>query len=170
MADDTISRRAAIVALKNALLAWSNMSEWREEKIIKAIAEVPPTQPNVPDTNVGDMISRQAAIDVLRTCYDTEAITYTNGKEYIDYDQALDLMENLPSAQPEITEDDVKEYCRKRCWIVVTSDLYDEMMKRWSQPERKKGHWTEANTHTFGIYECDVCKGWHIHSKQTKRV
>ena len=29
-----------------------------------------------------------------------------------------------------------------------------------AQPERKKGHWTEANTHTFGIYECDVCKGW----------
>ena len=30
----------------------------------------------------------------------------------------------------------------------------------YAQPERKKGKWTEANTHTFGIYECDVCKGW----------
>ena len=48
-----------------------------------------------------DTISRQAAIDALRTCYDTEAITYTNGNEYISYDQALDLIDELPSAQPE---------------------------------------------------------------------
>ncbi len=48
-----------------------------------------------------DCISRQAAIDVLRTCYDTETVTYTNGNEYIDYDQALDLLNSLPSAQPE---------------------------------------------------------------------
>ena len=48
-----------------------------------------------------DMIDRQAAIDALRTCYDTEAITHTNGNEYIDYDQALDLINTLPSAQPE---------------------------------------------------------------------
>ena len=48
-----------------------------------------------------DLISRQAAINALRTCYDTEAVTYTNGNEYIDYDQALDLLNSLPSAQPE---------------------------------------------------------------------
>lgn len=30
-----------------------------------------------------DLISRQAAIDALRTCYDTETVTYTNGNEYI---------------------------------------------------------------------------------------
>jgi len=55
-------------------------------------------------TNVGDMIYRQAAIDVLRTCYDTEAITYTNGNKYISYDQALDLFDELPSAQPQYEE------------------------------------------------------------------
>lgn len=48
-----------------------------------------------------DCISRQAAIDVLRTCYDTETVTYTNGNEYIDYDQALDLLNSLPTVQPE---------------------------------------------------------------------
>ena len=48
-----------------------------------------------------DFISRQEAIDSLRTCYDTEAVTYTNGNEYISYDQALELIEKLPSAQPE---------------------------------------------------------------------
>lgn len=33
--------------------------------------------------NNSDCISRQAAIDALRTCYDTETVTYTNGNEYI---------------------------------------------------------------------------------------
>jgi hypothetical protein len=48
-----------------------------------------------------DLISRQAAIDALRTCYDTETVTYTNGNEYIDYDQELDLLNSLPTVQPE---------------------------------------------------------------------
>ena len=48
-----------------------------------------------------DLIDRQAAIDALRTCYDTETVTYTNGNEYIDYDQALDLLNSLPTVQPE---------------------------------------------------------------------
>ena len=154
--DDTISRQATIDAIDKR---FDNVPMEQTAEILKLrkdLRELPSAQPNVPDTNVGDMISRQAAIDVLRTCYDTEAITYTNGKEYIDYDQALDLMENLPSAQPEITEDDVKEYCRKRCWIVVTSDLYDEMMKRWSQPERKKGKWIKI-TNVNHTYACSVC-------------
>jgi len=47
------------------------------------------------------LIDKQAVIDALRTCYDTEAITYTNGNEYIDYDQALDLINTLPSVQQE---------------------------------------------------------------------
>jgi len=50
---------------------------------------------------VDDLISRTETIDALRTCYNTEAITYTNGNEYIDYDQALDLINTLPSAHPQ---------------------------------------------------------------------
>jgi hypothetical protein len=46
-----------------------------------------------------DLISRTAALDALRTCYDTETITYTNGDEYISYDQALAEIEELPSAE-----------------------------------------------------------------------
>lgn len=29
-----------------------------------------------------------------------------------------------------------------------------------AQPERKQGKWIEANTHTYGIYECTACKAW----------
>ena len=47
----------------------------------------------------GDLISRQAAIDALRTCYDTETITMDNGDEYINYGDAVGEIEQLPSAQ-----------------------------------------------------------------------
>ena len=50
----------------------------------------------------GDTISRQAAIDALRTCYDTETVTMDDGDEYINYGDAIGEIEQLPSAQPEI--------------------------------------------------------------------
>ena len=43
--DDTISKKAALVAVKGALMAWSYMPEWRDEKILEAIAELPPAEP-----------------------------------------------------------------------------------------------------------------------------
>lgn len=47
-----------------------------------------------------DTISRQAAINALRMCYDTETITMDNGDEYIDYGDAVNEIEQLPPAQP----------------------------------------------------------------------
>ena len=43
--DDVISRQAALVAVKDALMAWSYMPEWRDEKILEAIAELPSAEP-----------------------------------------------------------------------------------------------------------------------------
>lgn len=48
-----------------------------------------------------DLISRQAAIDALRTCYDTETLTMDNGDEYILYEDAVGEIEALPFEQPE---------------------------------------------------------------------
>lgn len=38
---DMISRQAAIVAVKYALLAWSNMPQWRDDKITEALVKQP---------------------------------------------------------------------------------------------------------------------------------
>ena len=58
-----------------------------------------------------DLISRQAAIDVLQTCYDSDSVIFKNGYAYIRYDQALQLMGKLPFAQPEIIRcKDCKHY------------------------------------------------------------
>ena len=51
--------------------------------------------------NNSDIISRQMAIDALRMCYDTDTVTMDNGDEYINYDDAVGEIEQLPSIQPE---------------------------------------------------------------------
>lgn len=58
--------------------------------------ELPPAQPDVPDTNVGDMISRRMAIDALcDNCDNAQAVCpHYPCKQYI-------AIEQLPSAQPE---------------------------------------------------------------------
>ena len=43
--DEQISKKAALVAVKDALMAWSYMPEWRDEKILEAIAELPSAEP-----------------------------------------------------------------------------------------------------------------------------
>ena len=99
-----------------------------------------------------DTISRRAAIDALDKRFDNVPMEQTAEILMLRKD-----LRELPSAQPEITEDDVKEYCRKRCLIVVTSDLYDEMMKRWSQPEREKGKWIDVKCGTVSLWACSKC-------------
>ena len=72
-------------------------------------------------------------------CVSKQAVIKAVDKHTFDTDKGLCLdeditciLEEIQFAQPEITEDDVKEFCKKRCWIVVTSDFYDEMIQRWS--------------------------------------
>ena len=82
-----------------------------------------------------DLVSRQAAIEALRTCYDTEAITYTNGNEYIDYDQALDLINTLPPVQP-------KPKTEKCKWVrydyrTICPQNHDIDNPYWRIPEKR---------------------------------
>ena len=95
-----------------------------------------------------DLISRQAVLDYIDTM--PSELT-SDGRRMVRRIRLTEyIADTLPSAQPEITEDDVKEYCRKRCLIVVTSDLYYEMTRRWAsaQPET---HDKRTETH-----ECDL--------------
>lgn len=83
-----------------------------------------------------DCISRQAAIDVLRTCYDTETVTYTNGNEYIDYDQALDLLNSLPTVQPE-----------------------PSIPLSWIEKPVIHAHWVACEDEYEDEYKCSACGG-----------
>lgn len=48
----------------------------------------------------GDAISRQAVLEGLRTCYDTETKEYSDGSQWINYEDAVAEMEDLPSVTP----------------------------------------------------------------------
>ena len=64
--DDLIHRQDAIDAAIDAADDWDGgCSKERERFIREALEELPSVHPDVPDTNVGDLISRQAAIDAL---------------------------------------------------------------------------------------------------------
>lgn len=69
--------------------------EWcpydRQEEIIKALEQEP----------CEDTVSRQAVLDALRTCFDTYCVyDENNGTDYIDYDEAIDEVLDLPSVTP----------------------------------------------------------------------
>lgn len=67
------------------------------------------------------LILRQAAIDALRTCYDTETITMDNGDEYINYGDAVGEIEQLPTIQPEIV----------RCKDCKYAEYIDDVKTLW---------------------------------------
>ena len=48
-----------------------------------------------------DAISRQAVLDVLRTMYDTHIVELDNGDEYIDYNDTVYEIEQLPPVTPQ---------------------------------------------------------------------
>ena len=70
---------------------------------------------------MSDLISRQQAIDALRTCYDTETITMDNGDEYIHYGDAVGEIEQLPPIQPEIV----------RCKDCKYAEYIDDVKTLW---------------------------------------
>lgn len=74
-------------------------------KIVKDISEINTAQPDVHDTNVGDMISRQAAIDAVR------------GRFSMPVDNLIvEVIGNLPSAQPERKNGEWQETDKYDIW------------------------------------------------------
>lgn len=137
--DDLISRDEAIRALMNSELgSWNNDDYERGTRAqhlydiaaIKSVPSVrrkrkPSVQPDLPDTNVGDMISRQAAIDA---CHN-----YDDGKDAYAYGFVVEeRLKGLPPAQPErLTDDDFET-------IRIHLNAYKEKLcnqRRWKEAE-----------------------------------
>ncbi|MBO6208419.1 MAG: hypothetical protein J6O73_16020 [Lachnospiraceae bacterium] len=108
--DDLIYRSAALRSLGGPPLVWTGSDyeigmRWQWGSDFNAIKNVPPAQPDVPDMNVGDIISRQAAIKGFDCC----ELTPDGG---IDVNYAIDFLNQLPSAQPlEVLEAYYKGKC-----------------------------------------------------------
>lgn len=79
-------------------------------------------------------------------------------RELIDRQEAIDsldcisgveeVLRSLPTIQPEPTDEQVEEYCKRRCLHVVTDDFF-----RVAQPERTEGEWVLKDY----LWECNKC-------------
>ena len=73
------------------------------------------------ESHACDCISRQDAIRWIKT----ECNPY--GKPTLDFESGKRVMkhlEQMPPVQPEITQEQLEEYCKKRCLTVITDDLF----------------------------------------------
>lgn len=84
-------------------------------------------------------------------------------EEAEEYQRIINRFMAFASAQPEVTEEAVKEYCRKRCLYIVDSALLKKYAS--AQPEQKKGKWEEHHVSVYeniGLYvvraKCSVCE------------
>ena len=75
-----------------------------------------------------DTIYRQQAIDAL----DEIEAEVADGYGY-QYEKWRKYFCGLPSAQPEVTEEAVKDYCRKRCLTILTNDYFHKLTS--AQPD-----------------------------------
>ena len=115
-----------------------------------------------------ELIKKQDAIDVLRTCYDTETISMDNGDEYINYGDAVGGIEQLPPAQPIYTDTEIqKMQDLESAQIEKAYQLGYEDGKKDAQPEQKIGYWIPIHplqADDEGAYLCSNCNtgDWDI--------
>jgi hypothetical protein len=118
---------------------------------------------NVPVTNAGDLISRQAVLESLKTDY--SLIMFDSyGNLTFAGERIIEAIKRVPSVEPEKCGDCIsREAATDRFDLVQSDDLcmsYDDIMAFLSslpsvEPERKTGKWI-WDMH-YGKYKCSEC-------------
>lgn len=184
--EDTIYRQQAIDEIQHigrlATLE-DNDAVIRMSAVEYILFNLPSAQPDVPDINVGDMVSRQAAIDFVGSMNMCDEISNEAYKKLTSY------LDDLPSAQPTQTNAQPTQNNALDC--VSRKMAIDEVngLPKWSdklgnicldysdvisvlsdteklpsaQPERKNGHWirhirTDLGPKSNDIIECSECR------------
>ena len=136
--NDLISRQAVLDWLKNE---WNGMVT----SLFDGIKALPSAQPKRTDkrteTHACDCISREAAIDGVKTLHD---VAWKNWHEpTLSANVVLDMIRELPSAQPEIKPIEYRDCANAmlRMWIdnVVTDGEYNRIM------DKLNAHWGMKN-------------------------
>lgn len=120
----------------------------------------------MPELKKDELISKQRAIDaMLQLQREDEEMYGARIPEGFDGERAAEKLKELPVEQPEITLEQVEEYCRPRCLSIITDDLlyylehgYREQVGRWIWIKDANG----KNCH-----QCSECG--HIQSKDSSR-
>ena len=175
--DDLISRQAAI----DMVDGWFKKIGLNGDICLDGLRTLPSAQPEhlvkesgdlVKDL-VNDCISRQAAIDALRTHERKASKKWFDNQLDIEWNNAIDIccydIEDLPSAQPEThdkrTEKHACDCISRQAAIDTVMECYDndELFEvyEWKLNElpaiqQKKGRWIPV-TNGRGGHECDQC-------------
>lgn len=116
-----------------------------------------------------DTIYRQDAIDAADRA-DYTGLAVEDVKKVTD--KVVKELKQLPPAQPEVTEEAVKEYCRKRCLCIVDSALLKKYAS--AQPEEvipvawleEQAKWFESMDNAFAKIEANnirvMIKKWRM--------
>ena len=142
--------------------AWLERMHWHVlecEKLARKL-EALEGKDNVPDTNVGDTISRRDAIDEAKELYDM-------GGCYCDRASMIGMLNSLPSAQPERPSEiqDILDYLDTVLHPIISpehwnvySELHD-MISGLPSAEPKRGKWEITNLGAVGVFDsCSECK------------
>jgi hypothetical protein len=161
--DDLISREAALNCFHDWIDKYGDVCTPDDMPEYRAIEALPSIQPEKctekrTETHSCDCIESQAAIDaVLKGRYSEDDSLVENVEECNSMiEWAADVLKNLPSAQPEVTEEAVKEYCRKRCLCIV-----DSAFLKYAFAEPEIIHCGECKHRDPEDHKCD-CGGHDI--------
>ena len=86
-----------------------------------------------------------------------EFVRASNNSDFADaptWNDAVSLVGSAPTIEAEPTYEQLEEYCRKRCLVIVNGALFNEMKSRWSVELVKHRHWVEDE---YGISHCSEC-------------
>lgn len=108
----------------------------------------------------GDLISRQAAVDEVREhramyCDNTpegfSKLPYEEKCRVDEIDTMWALLVNLPAAEP--TEEQVKEYCRRRNLALIAGEDLETMRRLFLPAKPRTGEWLDG----CGGMACSCC-------------
>ena len=155
---DLISRTATIDAVNNAFDRETLLTGLVRSIAVRAIRDMPTIQPVATDTNVGDTIRRQQAIDVLllgkemlsRVLDDMDVV----GTDREKYSWGLGLIESyindikeLPSAQPEPQWIPVERELPEEPGYYITSNEYNGVGEDFYYD----GHFWNADKNAYSV-------------------
>lgn len=137
--------------------AIKDIFDFHKEQILSQFWSKPKT--DVPDMNVGDTISRQAAIAIIKDCMlDPDDCRYENAEEINGVLRfAKDRIKEAPSAQPERRHDewctDCKEYDQeKHC-----CPRWNRVIRTTLQDAQRTGRWIPVAGRMGKEVQCDCC-------------
>ena len=103
------------------------------------------------DAMLGDKVQITNVIRAIGNERDFEVLNCT-------CDRHAEIIKALPPVQPEMTDEQFKDYCRKRCLSVVTNEFMYEVRKM--VPSVQPNH--NADASKMEIIHCKDCKFAHM--------